>query len=70
MKDRIIFAMPSLCDSTDFGLSDYQVNRRMLRDLMKRSTLKPILERSNDGIDATLYNVGSITDGYYFQGRR
>lgn len=66
MKDRIIFAMPSLCDSTDFGLSDYQVNRRMLRDLMKRSTLKPILERSNDGIDATLYNVGSITDGYYF----
>lgn len=56
-----IAAMPSLCDSTDFGLTSEEKNKEFLQKLMKRKV--EILESDDKSV---LYYTGSEDGGYYF----
>lgn len=56
-----LLAMPSLCDTTDFGLSDESFNRSQgLKWLKRNPTIVEKLPNS------TLYRVGSHEQGFFF----
>ena len=56
-----VSAMPSLCDSTDFGLSKEAYNRAQGQTWLKRNP-EIVLQLST----TTLYRVGDDANGFYF----
>lgn len=63
MKTQEILAIPSLCDSTDFGLSKYSFNSQTLNDLKKRTSLEELAKLTDN---LRLYHFGSPEQGGYF----
>lgn len=57
-----VTAMPYLCDSTDFGLSDETANKKYAAKLMAKP--HTAIRDLNDGV--VLYRSGSATDGSLF----